>query len=275
MLSASPTAQTTAPSTGHAQVIAQAVLDLPDGPLGWSVTTIEAEEQPSDLGADGDLGFVLGTDGEVVVRDSAGARALLAGGEALVMRPDESVTMEAAGADRASVSLLILAPSEPGDLGEAIRATGAFTSPGGSRDVELVGDVLAEGETAAIPAAAAPIFVLVTEGSLAIAVDEDETRVVQAGDTVLVPGDLVVTGAAEEQTRFAAAVIGDDIDAAAVDTDTASPTTTPTSSRPRPTSPASSPTPRSSPNSIPVADAIALADSITFTDPDPGWERPR
>ena len=172
-------------------------------------------------------------------------------GEALVVRPDGYLTIRAASPDPASVSLFTLTPADPAGLGDTNHTGEAFASPGGSHDIELVGDILAEGESAAIPAAASPIFVLVTEGSLAIALDEDETRIVQAGDAVLVPGELVVTGAAEEQTRFAAAVIGAGVVATSADLDgeTTSPPPSPT---PRPSPlPSASPKPSASPSPTP------------------------
>ena len=96
-------AQSAASSTGHAQVIAQAIFDLSNGPLTWSVSTIEAEAQQSDLAANGISGFALGTDGDVVIRAGANARTRLAGGEALAVRPGDNLTVQAAGDDQGSL----------------------------------------------------------------------------------------------------------------------------------------------------------------------------
>ena len=207
-------AQSAAPSAGHAQVIAQAVVDLPDGPIAWSMTTVEADARQTGLATNGVPGFALGTDGDVIIRAGANDLTRLAGGEALAVRPNDTLTVRAEGASSAGLSLLALSPADPAGLNDPIPTSEVFASPGGSRDIELIGDALAEGESAEIPATAAPIFVLVTEGSLAIAGDDDETRVVPAGETALISGDLFATGEAAEPTRFVAAVIGGEVDAA-------------------------------------------------------------
>ncbi len=246
-------AQSAASSTGHAQVIAQAIFDLSNGPLTWSVSTIEAEAQQSDLAANGISGFALGTDGDVVIRAGANARTQLAGGEALAVRPGDNLTVQAAGDDQGSLSLLTLSPAEPTGPGNASQTGEVFASPGGSRDIELVGDILVENETVEIPAAAAPIFVLVTEGSLAIVGDDDETWVVQAGETALVPSDLVATGETEEPTRFVAAVIGADL-GEEPDSDPDSSPATPDAKNPIPRpSPSPRPSPRPSASPKPSA----------------------
>lgn len=252
-------AQNGAPPTGHAQVIAQAVIDLDEGDHLWTVAQIEAGQEPEVLGGAGGPGFVIGAEGQSLLREGDGGRTRLAAGEALAVRPEGALTVEAAGAEEASLLLLSLEPAAPSDLGDALRAGDIFSVPGGSRDVELVADVLAEGETAAVTAGETPTFVLVTAGTLAVEVGENEIRTLQTGDTALVRGALIATGESDEPARFVAAVIGAEFDAApGSDPDTSSqtpggrtpaPRTSP-SPRPSPT-PSASPTPAASPSPTP------------------------
>ncbi len=259
-------AETALPDSGHAHVIAQTVVDLSDASLAWSVATIDVGENPTDVLNNNDApGFLLGIEGTAMVRDRTGARTHLAAGEAMAVRSDDALTIQATSADPTSVSLLTLDRAGGNDLDAAITAGRTFASPGGSRDVELVGDLLAEDETARTAASDAPIFVLVTGGSVAIEADEDETQDLDAGDTALVTGPLVVTGAAEEPSSFVAAVIGADVDASA---DAASATlASRTESQPAPTAPPGRPA--TSPSPSPTADSPtptpALADPDTDT----------
>ncbi len=268
------------PATGHAQVIAQAVLDLPEGNLAWSVTTIVAEEQPAGLPTDGVPGFVLGAEGAAVVRTAAGSRTILASGEAQAVRPDTDLTVQAVGSDPASLALLTLGRAGGDDLGAAIAANEAFPSPGGTRYIELIGDVLAEGESAALAAGTAPTLVLVTEGSLVLAVADDEPQAVAAGETALVSGDLVVTDTAEDPAHFVAAVFGAEVDAESADAGGATPTPRPSSSpRPSPSPqssprPSASPTPSASPSPSPSSDTSKDPSSSPSASPTSDGEGP-
>lgn len=234
----------TAPAS-HAEVIAQAVVDLADGPLAWSVSTIEAGERATALASDGAPGFVLGIENAVLVRGRDGIRSRLAGGEAVALRPADALTVQASGAGSASVSLLTLdraasGSSERGPAGEA------FASPGGSRDVELLRDVLAEGEATQLDGGNAPVFVLATSGTVAIEPKKGERQTLKAGETALVTGDFAVTGAAADPSSFVAAVIGPDVDESA-----ATAAATPGQSRPQPTAPTQPTDPSATPTTVP------------------------
>ena len=258
-------AETAVPATGHAQVIAQAVVDLSDASLAWTVVTIDAGEHPTDVLNNDAPGFLLGTEGTAMVRDRTGARTHLAAGEAVAVRSDDALKIQAASADPASVSLLTLDRAGGNDLDAAITAGGTFASPGGSRDVELVGAVLAEDETARTAASDSPIFVLVTGGAVAIEADADETQELDAGDTALVTGPLVVTGTAKEPSSFVAAVIGADVDAP-VDAESAT-LTTGTAFQQTPSDPAPSPSP--APSSTPAPSPAQDSPTPTPAPPTP------
>lgn len=260
------------PATGHAEVIAQAVLDMADGSLVWNVATVEAGKRPAELTNDDASGFALGAEGVAVVRDGAGNRTDLAEGEALAVRPDDALTVQAAGAEPASLALLTL----DGAAGDARESDDAFASPGGSRDVDLLRDVLTEDEAAQIAGTDAPVFVLVTEGSVVVTAEQGDSRTLKTGETAVVAGQFVVTGAADSAS-FLAAVIGPDVDADAArvaptpqgqsgpqPTAAAQPTSppVPTAVPPTPTPPGSGP------NDDPDADNLTNSEEATAgTDP--------
>ena len=243
-------AEIATPNTGHAQVIAQAVIDLAVGNVVWTATTIEVGMRLATIETGGAPGFVLGADDPIVVRDAAGNQTRLDAGEALAVQSADDPSVRAADGGPASLALLT--------LGRAAVDDGvAFASPGGSRDVELVADVLTEGEIARIDDGAAPIFVLVTAGTIAVDVDDDEILALHAGDSALLSTPVVVTGAAEEPTRFVAAVIGAEVGAGPAastagsgdgESETPGPNTPP---RPTPPGPGVPPTPGASPRPSP------------------------
>jgi hypothetical protein len=239
------------PAGGHAAVIAQAVVTLDDGSLAWTVTQLEAGARASAVAGNGDPGFLLGLDGPALVRDGDGIRARLDGGEALAVSPTDDLTVRAAGPDSARLTLLTLGPAGGPGTGAVGGPALGFPSPGGSRDIDFVRDVLAEDEEAPVVPGAAPTFVLVTDGAIELKTDDGETRLT-AGETAVVPTEAVATGAADEPSSFVAVVVGADVgEGAEAASATPTPRTRPnTNPSPRPTTPAPSPTP--SPSQTPT-----------------------
>ena len=117
--------------------------------------------------------FLLAGDGAVDVRGAEGTSVRLAPGEA-TFRPAGSSAAVQAG-DPAQVGVITIAPAATGQAG-------AFTPGAGPHDVDLLRDVLAPGESLALPAGL-PAFVVVTSG----AVNDDDTTL-EAGAAALVAG---------------------------------------------------------------------------------------
>jgi hypothetical protein len=197
-------------------VIAQAVVDFADGSLAWELAALSAADRATDVPADGDPGFLLGADEPTLVSDAAGgARTRLEGGEALAVRPDDELTVQAAAENPATLTLLTLGTVEGSQTDTGRRQSEAFDSPGGSCDVDLVRDVLIAGELTTLAAGQAPTYVLVTEGAIGLETDDGEIQLLTAGESALLVGELVVIGAGEVAASFVAAVIGADVDAVA------------------------------------------------------------
>lgn len=226
---------------GSVPAIAEAVFEMPAGSIAWSVAAIEAGAKPTDVVGNGDAGFVIATQGSVVVRGGDEDETRLEKGEAVAAQPEEELSVQSAGASPARLALLTLGEAAASDQDDAIRAEETFESPEGDREVELLRDVLGKGDAAEIEAGEAPTFVLVTGGSVTIETDDGEPELINAGETTLVDGEVVVTGTAEKESSFVAVVIGEEVSADSV---TSSPTpTTRGQSDPRPTTPPANPTP--------------------------------
>jgi len=109
-----------------------------------------------------------------------------------------------------------------------------FTTGGGSRDVDLVRDIIEVGEfTAVADAEAAPNLVLVVEGTVNVATPEiPEGVVLGAGEARTLDGELTITNAGEGSAEIFAAVVGPRVEIAAPVPTTVPATTGTTSSTP-------------------------------------------
>lgn len=272
--------QSATPDAGRVPVIAEAVIEMPDDSIIWSVAAIEAGARPIAVASDGEPGFVLATQGAAVVRGGVEPETRLKKGEAIEVRSEDSLTVQTAGASPARVALITLSPAESSDedvtpaadaddKDAASQSAEAFASPGGNREVELLRAVLDESETAAIKSGEAPTFVLVTGGSADIATKEGEPKTLKAGESALVEGEIVVTGA-KARSSFVAVVIGDEVES---NEEVAGPTpTTRGQSGPQPTSPPAeptavppTPTPEGNgPNDDPDGDGLLNSEEDTF-----------
>lgn len=81
---------------------------------------------------------------------------------------------------------------------------GEVTPWAGDHDVDLVRDVLAAGETFAVPASGTPAFVLMTSRTLTDA----QGAAMTAGSTSIIPGDAILTNEGAEPAVVVVALIG-------------------------------------------------------------------
>ena len=218
------------PARGHAAVVAQQIIDLPSGQLGWQVTRRTASPADADaaalFGSADAAGFVVADDGALLVSVEGGPRVRLASGEALAVEAGAEVAIAATGDDEAEFYTLGLgrgtAKSAAIDrAGATVGDPTPFATPGGAaRDMDLLRDVLAADEESELPAGAGPTLLLVTEGTLEVATPNGGSIEIAAGDATTLEGDLALT-AADEGAAFVAAVLGAEVDA---DEASASPT---------------------------------------------------
>jgi len=203
-------------ATGDAVVIAGGVAPMPDGRIGWRVVENDAQPRDDAPFAARSLGFALADEGKVLVTyEGSGARTLLDPGEA-------TYVLQGARQQRASTTdrpvsytmleLVVAADIENDETigdGELIFAGDDFRAPDGNRDLNLVRDVLAEGESAEIAASDAPILLYATAGEIDVIGDDDDA-ILDAGEAVVLDGPIEIE-ATEDDSAFVAAVIGDEI----------------------------------------------------------------
>jgi len=230
-LHASAATEPPSPATGHAAVVAQGVVAFTDGPLHWEIAhhDLVAGATPAPIGATAPYFLVADAGAAVVAVGDSLTR--LAAGEGALVRDDSDLTVHASGAGPAGLYSMVLvsgAPSGGTPVGEP------FTTGGGSRDVDLVRDIIEVGEfTAVADAEAAPNLVLVVEGTVNVATPEiPEGVVLGAGEARTLDGELTITNAGEGSAEIFAAVVGPRVEIAAPVPTTVPATTGTTSSTP-------------------------------------------
>lgn len=206
------------PAEGHAAVIAHGVAPMPDGFYGWRVIADVAESPERAAPEEEALGFALATEGSIVVNDYGfGTQARLAPGEAAFVPGGARQVRASYGATPVRYCRLALVPVA--DLGDAggdtlVLAGGAAEGPGGSRDLDLVRDVLLPGEQTELRGYLVPAVVLVTEGRVEVRVEVHAGEflppvTLAAGEAAdFAGGRLVLTGTDGGRAAFVAGLIG-------------------------------------------------------------------
>jgi len=211
------TVETTSPAGGHAAVIAQGVATMPADDLAWRIVRDSAEPLSEAEPRERALGFSLADGEPILVNDiGAGTQTRLAAGEA-------AFVAEGAQQERASLSdapvpyyRIALVPTPQAtetDDDDLIFASDGFSAPPGEagRDIDLVRDVLAGGESTALPAFDAPTVILSTLGTVQITAETGESVSLSAGEAIAVTGELTVGNDGETDASFVAAMIGSEV----------------------------------------------------------------
>ena len=228
------------PALGGASVIAQGVTALPVGDVGWRVR-LASTATASDRTARDVPGFILVDQGALLVNDlDAGRQSRLAASEATFL-PAQATYREAplGTAPAASYRIELVAANDINDAGDDQLAFigEPFTSPGGTRDLDLVREVLDADESVdlELESYAAPALLLVTSGTVELVpAGNPEAAPVRlpAGQGAGLGGNVTVS-AADGEATFVTAVIGPEVlldlaQEAPAPTPTATPAATPT-----------------------------------------------
>lgn len=199
------------PASGHAQVIAHGVVNLADAELNWRVVPVEVTTRDDRVPETDTAGFLIASAGTVLVTDTeSDDQAALAAGEALLRRPEDELSARSLGDIEGTVYVLGLGEASLGRSSGSDFVSDAFDAPG-LRDLDLVRDVLDEGDASRVAAGAVPTLVLVTDGEAEIETGEAEPRTLDAGEAFLVSGSFDVEATAPD-TAFIAAVVGDELE---------------------------------------------------------------
>jgi hypothetical protein len=196
-------------ASGHAQVIAQGVVSFTAGTHHWRLATNDVGTAPVDIAIASPTFLVAASGavdaGAVRITESNGLGWLLADGEA---------TLPAAG------SAVSIAPT-PGALVHEIAidegdGANAFDPGDGLRDLDLVRDVLASGESVTIRSDVSAL-IFVTAG-VATAADGSA---ISTGTTRAIVGETTLTNGGDAPTVVLAAIVGPLIDDSATSATTA------------------------------------------------------
>ncbi len=207
------------PARGQASVIAQGVATLPIGEIGWRVrlaTTSEALDQASRSVP----GFLLADQGGLLLNElQSNRQTRLAAGEAVFLPSDTPYQEEPLGNGTISYYRIdLVAADEVSDAGnDQLAFIGEpFTSPGGSRDLDLVREVLDADESLdlALGSYTAPALLLVTSGAVElIPADNPNAQPVRlpAGQGAAVGGDVIARAGDGVEATFVTAIVGPEV----------------------------------------------------------------
>lgn len=201
------------PATGHASVIAQGVSTLPDTSSAWRVSQPTATSLDSGEPTNYGLGFTVATDGGVLVNDyTSGLQQRLSNGEAAFSeRGAYQQHASLSGSDVQYLRIgLVSGDGADGEGENVVYAGDAFTSVDGLRDIDLIRDVLADGETTSVSSNVAPALVYVVSGEVVVD-DGSNTTTVSGGNGATISGDFDIE--AQGQATVLVAVIGSEVPA--------------------------------------------------------------
>ncbi len=203
------------PAAGHAQVVAQGVSFLPNGDVAWRIVEDTAEPLDVAVPEERALGFTVALDQGILINDyTYGTQARLAAGEAAFV--GSGVSQQRVSLNGNNVAYLRIALVSADQAREAggdtlIYAGDNFSAPDGRRDLDLVRDVLQDGEETLVGAGEAPSLIYVVSGSVRVD-DGNDIFTLNAGESATVDGEMLVEGQSDDAT-FIAGIIGPDVPA--------------------------------------------------------------
>jgi hypothetical protein len=188
------------PASGHASVLAQGIVEFPEGEFVCRVVQRVAQPLGTAQYEDQHLGFVIATDGPLLLADEVNGVpqqvARLAVGELYLVQEGTKQRRASIGDDPVNYSVLEIVPAtevdEVGD-GELIIATDPIGTPSGYRDLDLVQDVLAFNERSEVTDAGAGMVILATDGAVEVVPRGGRPRTLEEGEIGIFPEGVDVT----------------------------------------------------------------------------------
>jgi hypothetical protein len=196
------------PASGHAQVIAQGVASMPNE-AAWRVVFHSIDPGGSaELSTDGP-GFVLVDTGGVIV-DEGERSTLLAPAEAAFHAAPTTRLIPVGERPTGVFTLDLVPPDAANDAGDGIPvyASDPFQALDGTRDIDLVRDLLEPGESTTVIGNQAPVLVLVTLGAVRAEATDGSAVSLRVGEAATLSGDVVLTAEGQAPSTVIAAVIG-------------------------------------------------------------------
>jgi hypothetical protein len=211
------------PASGHAQIIAQGVVPLPEGESVWRTVRTRAALAPDAPFEERPLGFVFASAGPILLVDQAtGEQMHLGTGEAALVRAGTIQQRSSLSGQPVSYLSIELVPSNaapPADGAIVLQPGQPFPAPPGLHDLDLLSDTLVANEPFTIPDSGAKNVVLITEGAANVGRPGGESVILLAGEAASFSGELQVAAApGGDSMSFLVAIIGPEIPPVAVPT---------------------------------------------------------
>jgi hypothetical protein len=211
------------PATGHAAVIAQGVVTLPETEVAWRTVRYRAEPAADAPFVEQPLSFVVATTASILLVDQAtAAQTRLGPGEAALV-PAGTIQQRASLSDKPAgyLALEMVPPGAPTAAGTILQEGQAFVPSAGLHDLDLMRDVLTGNETLTVPDTGQKNLVLVTDGALGVGRPDTEPATLLAGEAATFGGELAVGVAVpdgagakasdKDSASFVVAVIGPEV----------------------------------------------------------------
>lgn len=198
-----PPATPAATISNHADIIAQGLVTFADGEHHWGFSGADLSAEAASVAVDSPT-FLFSDGGAALVSVDGAPRWRVADGEAgFVPGAAEVSAVALGGATRLT------------DIGiDAGAGEHPFTPGAGTRDVDLVHDVLAAGEQLQLPSDVVSAFVVVMSGS----VTDASGTTFDGGQTAVAAGSVELSNAGASDAEVLVAVVGPLVDAEAAAT---------------------------------------------------------
>lgn len=213
-------------TTGHAQVIAQGLIVVPDSPAVWRVREVMLPVATQAGSHTGRFSFTLQRSGASIIRNNTtDKRARLEPGEAYFMSEGDPYTSRADGIETSTVWIFELVPPDAEKPeGKTVFTSDKLTAlPKDIYDLEMTRDVVASGETVTAEPQTGAMLVLVTDGSVQTGGSGGAAPVLNAGQGLLTADPIRLRNTGTGSAVYVTVAIG-----AKVESPDAAPATTAT-----------------------------------------------
>ncbi|MEA2598560.1 MAG: hypothetical protein QOF01_5029 [Thermomicrobiales bacterium] len=194
------------------QVIAQGLAIFDIEPAIWRVVEIQPVPFDESEEVTGDVSFTLQMEGATIIRNNVTLkRARLEVGEAFFFSAEDPyVRYSLRGSEsRAWVIEYVAADADDEDAGGTViyKTDPIANFPSGTRDLELIRNILLPGEAAALPRHSGSALVLGTGGSVTVSAG-DASATLAVGNGILLPGEATLSNAGSSPATYVVVAIG-------------------------------------------------------------------
>jgi hypothetical protein len=223
------------PAGENAEVVAQALVELPEGDAVWRIRNLRVDEAELAV-SDAYPAFIMPESIPLLVIDTAsGIQQRVAAGEAATLAPGHETILRSLG-PRQTVLAIDVLPVEDATLSGSSGSIGdPFEITAGTYDVDVIRIKLNEAETSTVPMGNGPSQLVAIAGQAEIEAD-DESFNMAAGADRTASGDVTIT-ARTDATVIVVVRLGPQIDTgqatpAPVGTPASSPAASPAAATP-------------------------------------------